>query len=561
MKQIPLVHFILARTWFRSLNAKLFLVMALLTSVLTIAVAVSIINSFKVSIESYTKDLALRTARGVIEDINRLDPELKFKRETAETLLTWANPEGVYQIDIFAAARVDEENYIEVWATSKARPEEVIKDDDEINKMMELAEESAELITLGSGRTVWRVYIPIKDGRPGREAKALLRAYCDLDRWNAIWKNTYTFALKMLPIALLVEFALLWGLTSVFVRRPMRRILEAMKLFGRGDVSARVGLRVKDELGQIAHRFDTMADELQRAGQEREALLSEIQGFNATLQERIDAALSELKAKNNELELLMERISILREELSQQERLAIAGQLTAAFAHEVGTPLNLVNSHLQLLIGEPNIDDRIRDRLSTIHLQIDRVGEIVRKLLGLTRPIEPKRESVHISPLLEELQRLWTPALAARKVRFKAQIPDNCSLYADRKQLEQLFINLVNNAVDAMPNGGSISLEVNQNQTPASEIPTPPKPQTGSARPPTWEFALSDTGTGIPAEILNKVFKPMFTTKPEGKGTGLGLAICREIVRAHGGDIRVESKVGEGAAVRFTLPGVDIGAI
>ena len=544
MKLAPLVNYLLARTrarvWFRSLNAKLFLVMALLTSVLTIAVAVSIINSFKASIESYAKDTALRTARGVIEDINRLDPELKFRRETAETLLTWTNPEGVYQIDIFATARVDEENYVEIWATSKARPEEVIKDDDEISKLMELAEERAELITLGSGQTVWRVYIPIQDSRPGRKTRALIRAYCSMERWDTVWKNTYTFALKTLPVVLLIEFAILWGITSVFVRRPMRKILKAMKLFGKGDVSARADLRARDELGQIARRFNSMADELHRASQEREALLSEIQGFNTTLQERIDAALSELQAKNNELEFLMERISLLREELSQQERLAIAGQLTAAFAHEVGTPLNLVNSHLQLLISEATIDDRIRDRLNTIHIQIDRVGEIVRKLLGLTRPIEPKRELVNLTSLLGELQRLWAPTLAVRKVRFRSQIPENCSLQADHKQLEQLFINLLNNAVYAMPEGGSINLEATQDQT--------------SAKPHTWEFALSDTGTGIPAEILNSVFKPMFTTKPEGKGTGLGLAICREIVRAHGGDIRIESKAGHGTTVKFTLP-------
>ena len=541
MKQIPPVRFLLTRTrareWPQSLNVKLFLVMALLTSILTIAVAVSIISGLRLSIESYTKGLALRTARGVVEDINRLDPELKFRRETAETLVTWTNPEDVYQIDIFAAARVDGENYVEVWATSGARPEEVLKDDDEINKIMELAEEKTELVTLGSGRTVWRVYIPIQDGRHGRNTKALLRAYCSMDRWNAVWESTYAFTIKTLPIALLIEFALLWGLTSVFVRRPMRKILEAMKLFGKGDASARTSLSGRDELGQIALRFDTMADELQIASQEREAMLSKIQGFNTTLQERVDAALSELQAKNNELELLMERISLMREELGRQERLAVAGQLTAAFAHEVGTPLNLVNSHLQLLIDEAATDDRMRGRLSTIHLQIGRVGEIVRRLLGLTRPIEPKRELVRLLPLLEELQRLWAPTLAAHKVRFQSQIPDNCSFWADRKQLEQIFINLVNNALDAMPGGGAITLEATQNQSSG------------------WEFALKDTGTGIPTENLNKVFKPMFTTKPEGKGTGLGLAICREIVRAHGGDIRIESKDGHGATVRFTLPG------
>jgi len=528
-----------ARLWFQSLNAKLFLVMAILTTILTIAAAVSTIGGFKRSIESYAKDLAIGTARGIIEDIKRLDPELKFSRETAEILASWTNPESVYQIDIFKTAISDGESYIEVWATSKNRPEEVFKNDDDIRRMMELPGERAELITLNSGQTVWRVYIPIQGGRPGREIRALLRVYCNLDRWNSVWKSTYSFTIKMLPIVLLLEFALLWALTFAFVRRPMRKILMAMKSLGEGDSSARANLSSRDELGQIARRFNTMADELQGMSQEREALLSEIQGFNATLQERIDAALSDLQTKNKELELLMERVSLLREELSQQERLAVAGQLTAAFAHEVGTPLNLVNSHLQLLIGEQSTDNRTRDRLNTIHLQIDRVGEIVRKLLELTRPIEPKREPVQILLLLEELQRLWAPTLAARKVRLQVKIQDDCIIRMDRKQLEQVFINLVNNALDAMPDGGSIDIDVAQN------------------RSLEWEFVLSDTGTGIPAEILNKVFKPMFSTKPEGKGTGLGLAICREIIKAHGGEIRIDSTEGHGTAVRFTLPGDD----
>jgi signal transduction histidine kinase len=108
---------------------------------------------------------------------------------------------------------------------------------------------------------------------------------------------------------------------------------------------------------------------------------------------------------------------------------------------------------------------------------------------------------------------------------------------ADRKQMEQLFINLVNNAVDAMPDGGRIHLKV----TPAGEG---------------WSMELRDSGHGIPADVLPKVFKPMFTTKPEGKGTGLGLPICREIVRTHGGEIRIESEVGQGTTVIFSLPGL-----
>ncbi|NTV76114.1 MAG: HAMP domain-containing histidine kinase, partial [Holophaga sp.] len=120
---------------------------------------------------------------------------------------------------------------------------------------------------------------------------------------------------------------------------------------------------------------------------------------------------------------------------------------------------------------------------------------------------------------------------------FGLQAPEPCVLHVDRKQMEQLFLNMVNNSVDAMPDGGRLDLTV--------------EPDPGARR---WLVSLADTGMGIPPEVLPKVFKPMFTTKPDGKGTGLGLAICREIVRAHGGEIHIESEEGKGTTMRFPLP-------
>ncbi|HCZ33049.1 MAG TPA: hypothetical protein DHV93_06095 [Holophagaceae bacterium] len=108
--------------------------------------------------------------------------------------------------------------------------------------------------------------------------------------------------------------------------------------------------------------------------------------------------------------------------------------------------------------------------------------------------------------------------------------------------MEQLFLNLMNNAVDAMPSGGTVQLTAQ----PAEES-TPSGPW--------WELRFQDSGQGIPADLMGQVFRPMFTTKPEGKGTGLGLSICREIVRGHGGEIRIESTEGAGTTVVFTLPG------
>jgi signal transduction histidine kinase len=168
-------------------------------------------------------------------------------------------------------------------------------------------------------------------------------------------------------------------------------------------------------------------------------------------------------------------------------------------------------------------------------------------MMDLTRRPGLHQVEVAMGPLIADLQRLWSPTLASHGVTFEWEAPDPCALYVDRKQMEQLFINLVNNAVDAMLDGGKLRLEVQRD--PAA---------------PRWQVRLSDTGTGIPQENLRKVFKPMFTTKPEGKGTGLGLAICREIVRAHGGEIHIESVEGRGTTIIFSLPeapGITVNAL
>ena len=170
------------------------------------------------------------------------------------------------------------------------------------------------------------------------------------------------------------------------------------------------------------------------------------------------------------------------------------------------------------------------------------MGDIVRKMLGLTRRPGINAEAVALGPLVADLQRLWSPTLASHGVTFDYEAPDPCILRVDRKQMEQLFINLVNNSVDAMPDGGHLHLALERDLAAGR-----------------WLVKLSDTGSGIPADILSKVFKPMFTTKPEGKGTGLGLAICREIVRAHGGEIHVDSVEGKGTTMSFPLPAEGLG--
>jgi signal transduction histidine kinase len=519
-----------ALLWIHSLHAKLFLVTAAVTSLLTIGVAYSITKNNRVLLEEYSKNIALETCEVVKKDILERGGDFKDPRKVEEILESMAGGNrSIFQIDVFYSDKGSPDLKL-----ISSGDEATITWGPEIQEHLTKGTRAESLVDLTTGSRAWEVLYPIPNPKPGRGPTALIRTYCDLERWEVVWSQNLQRTLRTLPFVLLGEFILLWVIMAAFVNDPLRNLTQTMEQFAQ-DPSVRAPDR-QDELGLIAERFNAMARDLQQVGSEREALLAEVRGLNTTLQERIDAALTEVAT-------LVERNALLREELGQQERLAVAGQLTAAFAHEVGTPLNLVNGHLQLLLSQPGINERTHEKLEVITAQIERVGDIVRRLLDMTRQPQLNREEVPLPALMEDLQRLWTPTLTAHRALFRLEAPEGVRLHVDRKQMEQLFINLVNNAVDAMPEGGTIRLAVEAD----------PEAAPGTPR---WHFVLEDTGTGISPEILPNVFKPMFTTKPEGKGTGLGLPICREIVRNHGGEIRLESGIGQGTRVHFTLPGV-----
>ena len=558
------LHFQLhALKWLKSVHAKLFLVTGLLTSFLTLAMAYTITNNSRKEMLDYTRNLAVQTARIVASEIQERDEHFLNPVKIKEFLENLAGTDkSIDQIDVFQASTPSKPltSAKVTLVTSSTDDSEVAwtpelgqfmnpPTDEPVSRLIDLVPSDVDPQTgknTGRASMGWEVFLPIPNPVPKHPPIGLVRAYCDMERWEVVWHNNLQRTYRILPFVLLGEFVLLWLILSWLLNRPLKAITAAMARLEAGDTSARANIGRKDELGKIADRFNLMAAQLEKAAAERESMIEEIRGLNAGLQERIDEALNELQIKNEELENLLKRIALLREELGQQERLAIAGQLTAAFAHEVGTPLNLVNSHLQLLVAQSDLSDRTRTRLGTIHAQITRVGDIVRKLLTTTRRPENSPAPIAFSALIADLQRLWSPTLANRQILFRFQAPADCILLVDRKQMEQLFINLVNNAVDALPDGGRVELRIARD-----EHSSPGKPR--------FEVVLEDTGSGIPADILPMIFRPLFTTKPEGQGTGLGLSICREIVRLHGSEIRIQSLEGQGTTITFTLPGVPEG--
>jgi len=214
---------------------------------------------------------------------------------------------------------------------------------------------------------------------------------------------------------------------------------------------------------------------------------------------------------------------------------AAAGQTAAQFAHEVGTPLNLISGHVQLLRAQLD-DERAANRLNTISAQIERIERIVRSMLDRTRPEVVALAPLDLNALLERIFDTVAPALDARRVHLQTELTESLpAVAADADRLQQVFINLINNALDAMPDGGSLRVRT-----------------LVTAEQVVVEFG--DTGVGMSDEVRAHIFDPLYTTKARGRGTGLGLFVVRQVVHEHDGEIEVESEHGHGAMFRLRFP-------
>jgi signal transduction histidine kinase len=216
------------------------------------------------------------------------------------------------------------------------------------------------------------------------------------------------------------------------------------------------------------------------------------------------------------------------------EDLASAAALVAGLAHEIGTPMGVIRGHAEALEGAVE-GERAQWRLRTIRTQIDRISEIIQALLNIARPRELVRVPVALGEVVETSLAFLSEKLGRRGVEVERSLGRVPEVLGDPDKLQQLFLNLFLNAIDAMPDGGTLSVRLRRK---------------GAGT----EIAISDTGFGIAAEDLEHVFEPFYTTKPAGRGSGLGLVVVRGIVADHGGTIEVTSATGRGTCFQIFLP-------
>lgn len=338
--------------------------------------------------------------------------------------------------------------------------------------------------------------------------------------------NRITLGMMLLAIGTLM--ASLDLLFRHLVNRPMKEMLAVMSRVQQGDLDATVPVRSTDEMGRLGSGLNMMLGQIRRMQQ---ALTDEQKRLEILVAE----ATAELSQRNRELQEANQELFTLQRQLVLTERLAVSGQMAAQIAHEVGTPLNLISGHIQLLQSRIT-DEDARRRFDIILQQIERIERIVRRFLDSTHRPKSEMVPVHIASLLQQVIEMAAPTLENRKITLITQLdPTLPAIKGFPERLQQVFINLIDNSLDAMPCGGQLAIHARaENQQVVIEY--------------------RDSGVGMSAEVLAQAFDPFFTTKPEGKGSGLGLAIVRQIIHEHGGEILADSRPGEGSRFLITFP-------
>jgi len=362
---------------------------------------------------------------------------------------------------------------------------------------------------------------------PGQEQIATALAVLKFDS-----DQSYAAELRRLmwPLVLLAIAAITLSTYFLFrqiVYAPIDSLLAAMSKAEKGDLAVTVETSASDEIGLLAARFNRMLSRIRE-------MTEQLETDQRTLEGRVRASTTEIAERSEQLEEANRRLFEMQRQLTQLERLAAAGQLAAQFAHEVGTPLNLISGHVQLLRARATEEKLIR-RLDIISNQIDRISTIVKSMLDSTRRPSLKLETINLNALIVQILDVTQPTLVARNVELRAEIAEIFpEIRADSDQLQQVFINLINNSLDAMPGGGALLIRTLAD----TDLVT---------------VELSDTGEGIPPDQVESIFDPLFSTKG-ARGTGLGLTVVRQIVVAHKGTVEVESRAGQGTLFRIRLP-------
>jgi signal transduction histidine kinase len=298
-----------------------------------------------------------------------------------------------------------------------------------------------------------------------------------------------------------------------WISKPISKLKEGINELARGNLHSQINLRGKDELSELAQAFNQMATDLNEA---RKKVIQE---------------------SENKLEL--------ERSLRHSERLATVGQLASGLAHEIGTPLNIILGRAELVKRGLDNQEGGQKNLDIIIQQTERITKIIQQLLGFVRKKKPEKKRLILPVLLETTLDFLGHQIQKQRVRAVKDIKEDLpSTMGDPDQLQQVFLNLILNAIQSMPDGGELRISVDCEWISKGGLEDGSREYT--------VVSIKDTGIGMGKEVLQNIFNPFFTTKDTG--TGLGLMVSQGIVQDHEGWIEAESEVEKGSLFKVFLP-------
>jgi signal transduction histidine kinase len=362
-------------------------------------------------------------------------------------------------------------------------------------------------------------YVPLQLSltRPG--ALEFAESLAPLER--QVWRDGL-LTLGLIGLVALASIVTAYVTGINWIAKPLGQLIEKTQRIGQGDFDQPLHLAQRDEMGQLADALNEMCGQLQR---QQTALAAEAE---------------------NRLNML--------DQLRHADRLKTVGRLAAGVGHELGTPLNVISGRAGLIAGGQLPSGEIASSARTIKEEADRVTHIVRQLLDFARRTPPRRAEMDVKQVLERTIELLQPIAERQGVQIEWDASETvasrgaCLAQADPAQLQQVFTNLMVNAIQAMPQDGRLRIAIESWTRPAGTATE------ANGDEAFWKIGFIDNGTGIAPEHIELIFEPFFTTREVNEGTGLGLSIAYGIMQEHGGWIEVHSQLGSGSRFDVFLP-------
>lgn len=338
-----------------------------------------------------------------------------------------------------------------------------------------------------------------------------------------LWEILFT---GIIPLALITIVGGFWVLYSIArkIVNPISNLVKMSVRVSKGDLDYKVEVKSKDELGVLAESFNRMTKNLKIQMDEKEDVMLKLKELNA-----------ELENSNIELTNANEQLKDAQDKIIRSEKLAAVGQLASSVAHELRNPIGAIKNSLfyikrKLKNNYSEESENIIQLINIVEKETERSNKIISDLLGFTQTSKPSVVPSKIKPVIDEaLSRITAPSSVQTYVNVPLDLPE---VLMDSVQIGQVFLNLIQNSYQAMPDEGYLSITAER----CGEF---------------VEIKFADTGPGIPQNFINKVFDPLFTTKTNG--IGLGLAFSYEVIQRHNGEIEVGSEQGKGAVFIIRL--------